>query len=203
MSAWIDSAPAVIESWYPGEQGAKALAEILFGETNPSAKLPITIPKSVGQLPLFYSYKPSGRGYAYCDNDGKPAYPFGFGMSYTSFELSNAEIAAGQSGAEVSFDIENTGGCDGTEVVQLYIGSHHCRVLRPLKELKAYSRISLCAGEKKRAALRLDKEAFCYYDLDMNYGLHDGRHTLMLGTSSDDIICEFELEVKDGEITVK
>ncbi|MBR3620921.1 MAG: glycoside hydrolase family 3 C-terminal domain-containing protein, partial [Clostridia bacterium] len=200
MTPWIAGAPAVIEAWYPGEQGAKALTEILFGEINPSAKLPVTIPKSAGQLPLFYSYKPSGRGYAYCDNDGRPLYPFGYGMSYTSFVISGAEISAGSDGVMVSFEIENTGKYDGTETVQLYIGSHHCDVVRPIKELKAYKRIKLKAGETKKESITLERSAFGYYNRSMEYGLHDGCHTIMLGTSSEDIAVSFELTVKGGII---
>ena len=200
MTPWIAGAPAVIEAWYPGEQGAKALTEILFGEINPSAKLPVTIPKSAGQLPLFYSYKPSGRGYAYCDNDGRPLYPFGYGMSYTSFGISGAEISAGSNGVTISFDIANTGKFDGTETVQLYIGSHHCDVVRPVKELKAYKRIELKAGESKRESITLERSAFGYYNRSMEYGLHDGCHTIMLGTSSEDIAASFELTVRNGII---
>lgn len=200
MTAWVGAVPAVIESWYPGEQGAKALAEILFGETNPSAKLPITIPKSAGQLPLFYAYKPSGRGYAYCDNDGKPLYPFGYGMSYTTFAVANAALDITDNALTVTFDITNTGSREGTEVVQLYVGSHECGVVRPLKELKAYTRVFLRPGETKRASLTPDADAFCYYDRKMVYGLHDGNHTLMLGASSEDVSARFEVTVRDGRI---
>ena len=200
MTAWIGQAKAVIESWYAGEQGARALTEILFGETNPSAKLPITIPKSVGQLPLFYAHKPSGRGYAYCDNDGKPLYPFGFGLSYTTFALSNAEMRVAQGGADVACDVTNTGERAGTQVVQLYLGSHDCEVVRPVKELKAYTRVSLAAGETRRVSLRLDSDAFCYYDRKLQYGLHDGAHTLLLGTSSEEIAFSFEVTVRAGQL---
>ena len=202
MRAWIDKPAAVIESWYPGEQGAKALVEILFGETNPSAKLPITIPKSVGQLPLFYAHKPSGRGYAYCDDDGKPLFPFGFGMSFTTFAFSEVRLHAEDKGAALSFDVTNTGVCDGAEVAQLYVGSHHCAVVRPVKELKTYTRVHLVKGETKRVTLRLSRGDFCYYDAQMRYGLHDGRHTLMLGTSSENICATFEIEVKNGHIRI-
>ncbi len=198
MTAWIDKAPAVIEAWYPGEQGARALAEILTGETNPSAKLPVTIPKCAGQLPLFYSYKPSGRGYAYCDNDGKPLYPFGFGLSYTEFEISNADAALTDDGVKVSFSVTNKGESDGAQTVQLYIGSHCCSAVRPLKELKGYTRVELKAGETKAAAISLKAEDFGYYDGEMKFGLHDGCHTLMLGTSSEDIKETFEIKVRDG-----
>ena len=198
MSAWVGLPRAVIEGWYPGEQGARALAEILFGKTNPSGKLPITIPKSVGQLPLFYAHKPSGRGYAYCDNDGKPLFPFGFGLSYSVFAIEEAALHADEDGAAVSFRITNTGLLDGAEVVQLYLASHDCSVVRPVKELKAYKRVTLRAGETKEVTLRLNNDVFCYYDPDMRFGLHDGGHTLLLGTSSEDIAASFELSVKNG-----
>ncbi|MBR2730833.1 MAG: glycoside hydrolase family 3 C-terminal domain-containing protein [Clostridia bacterium] len=200
MTAWAEQAPAILETWYPGEQGAKALVEILFGETNPSAKLPITIPKSVGQLPLVYSRKPSGRGYAYCDNDGKPLYPFGFGLSYTSFEISDVRMTVSQAGVDVAFRIANTGVFDGAEVVQLYLGSHGCAVVRPMKALKAYARVALKAGECKAVSLHLTPDAFCYYDAAMVYGLHDGSHTLMLGVSSEEIRATFELTVRGGSL---
>lgn len=200
MTAWIDSVPAVVEAWYPGEQGSKAIVEILFGETNPSAKLPITIPKSVGQLPLFYAYKPSGRGYDYCDNDGKPLYPFGYGLSYTTFAFSDVQSRKTDNGIEISFNIANTGEYDGAQVVQLYLYSHNCEVVRPLKELKAYKRVYLEKGEMKRVALELNADAFSYYNADMQLGLHNGDHTLLLGTSSEDIISEIDVTVRGGEI---
>ena len=202
MTAWIDAAGAVIEAWYPGEQGAKALAEILFGETNPSAKLPICFPKSAGQLPLYYAFKPSGRGYAYCDNDGRPLYPFGYGLSYTSFEISDARISIKDNKAEIAFAVRNTGGRDGTEVVQLYVGSHNCEVVRPGKELKAYARVSVPAGGTKKCVLTLDLDAFSYYNIGMEYGPHDGCHTLMLGASSEQICAEFEVEVREGILSL-
>ncbi len=200
MTAWIGQARAVIEAWYAGEQGARALAEILFGETNPSAKLPITIPKSVGQLPLFYACKPSGRGYAYCDDDGKPLFPFGYGMSYTSFALSNAAVCVGDNGVRIDCDVANTGSRAGAQVIQLYLASHDCEVVRPLRELKAYARASLAPGETKRVSLRLEPDAFCYYDRGLIYGLHDGAHTLLLGTSSEEIAFSFELTVRGGKL---
>ena len=203
MTAWIDAVPAVIESWYPGEQGAKALTEILFGITNPSGKLPITIPKSVGQLPLFYGCKPSGRGYGYCDNDGKPLYPFGFGMSYTSFAFADAAVETDGSRATVSFSVTNTGDFDGAEVAQLYLASRCCETARPLKELKAYTRVCLKKGETKRVTLTLNESDFCYYNAKMEFGPHNGRHTLLLGTSSEDICAQFELRMEGGRLTAE
>ena len=203
MRAWIGSAGAVIEAWYPGEQGATALAEILFGVTNPSGKLPVTIPKSVGQLPLFYAHKPSGRGYGYCDDDGEPMFPFGFGLSYTTFALTDAALAITQDGADVSLTVRNTGDCDGDEVVQLYLASHGCSVVRPVRELKAYRRVSLQSGEEKRITLHLPADVFCYYDPAMRCGLHDGEHTLLIGTSSQDTACTLALSVRGGLLIQK
>ena len=200
MTAWIGAADAVIEAWYAGEQGAKALTEILFGETNPSAKLPISIPKHAGQLPLYYAYKPSGRGYAYCDDDGKPLYPFGYGLSYTTFSLTDAALRPAENGVGVSCCVTNTGTRAGAEVVQLYLASHDCDVVRPVKELKKYIRVTLEPGETKQVVLCLTQDAFCYYDRKMQYGLHDGGHTLLLGTSSEDVCASFEVTVKDGQL---
>ena len=201
MTAWIGQPAAVLEAWYAGEQGAKALTQILFGDVNPSAKLPICIPKHVGQLPLYYAHKPSGRGYAYCDDDGKPLFPFGFGLSYTTFSLTNAALHVADNGAEVSCDVTDTGDRAGTQVVQLYFGSHACDVVRPVKELKAYARVSLQPGETKRVRLRLEEDAFCYYDRNMRFGLHDGAHTLLLGTSSEEFYAQFEVRVHGGKLT--
>ena len=203
MTAWIGLTPAVIEAWYPGEQGAKALTEILFGVTNPSAKLPITIPKSVGQLPLYYAYKPSGRGYAYCDNDGKPLYPFGFGLSYTTFSVSNAHVELTDQSVLMTCDVANTGETDGAEVLQVYLGSYDCDVTRPVKELKAYTRVTLQPGEKKTVSIEVTKDALSYYDRYMDYGLFDGAHTLMLGTSSEHILTQFEITVRNGCLSQK
>ena len=200
VTAWEPAANAIVEAWYPGEQGAKALAEILFGEVNPSAKLPVTFPKHAGQLPLYYSYKPSGRGYAYCDDDGRPRYPFGFGLSYTTFAISDPAVSLSDDGVLVSCTVENTGARDGAEVVQVYDYAHHCEVVRPLKELKAYARVFLKAGERRRVAIKLPESAFLYYNREMRFGLWDGVHTLRIGSSCDDIAAEVTVTVKDGKI---
>ena len=174
----------------------------LFGATNPSGKLPICIPKSVGQLPLFYAVKPSGRGYAYCDDDGKPLFPFGFGLSYTTFAVSDAKLTLTETGAAVTCLLTNTGDCAGTEVLQLYLGSHNCDVVRPMQELKAYTRVTLEPGEAKSVRLDLDAQAFCYYDRALRFGLHDGDHTLLFGTSSDAADASFEVSVRGGKLSL-
>ena len=138
MSGWMDNCNAILEAWYPGEQGAQAICEILFGDANPSAKLPITFPRSVGQLPLFYSMKPSGRGYGYVENDGSPLYPFGYGLSYTTFNLDDYGCVEKDGGLAVSLTVENSGERDGAEVVQIYLSGRNCDVVMPRIELKAY-----------------------------------------------------------------
>lgn len=203
MSSWIDFCPAVIEAWYPGEQGAQAVTEILFGEISPSGKLPVTFPRSVGQLPLFYSMKPSGRGYGYVENDGSPLYPFGFGLSYTTFRIDNFTYNIVNSGLRIGFSAENTGKYAGTEIVQIYFSGHNCDVVMPIKELKAYKRIELHSGAKAHFEITVSRDSFCYYDRRMNYGLHNGDFTVSAGTSSADILSSFEVKVREGKISLK
>ena len=203
MSNWIDGCKAILEAWYPGEQGAQAICEILFGDVCPSAKLPITFPKNVGQLPLFYSFKPSGRGYRYVENDGKPQYPFGYGLSYTRFEMSNYKCISGGDHLSIRFSIKNIGRYDGAEIVQIYLSGKNCDVVMPLIELKAYQRIELSTGEKKDVTIEVPAEAFFYYDSKMSYGMHDGDYTVSVRTSSTDIKAEFEVRVRSKKVDSK
>ena len=200
MSAWIDTCPAIIEAWYPGEQGAQAITEIIFGDTNPSGKLPITFPRSVGQLPLFYSMKPSGRGYGYVENDGSPLYPFGYGLSYTAFELDNFCLSNTGNSLKISFSAKNTGNFDGEEVIQIYFSGRNCDVVMPVKELKAYKRFRLNKNEALDITVDISDDAFCYYDRQMKYGMHNGDYTISAGTSSTDIKKTFEVRIRNGLI---
>lgn len=203
MTAWINGCGAVIEAWYPGEQGAQAITEILFGEISPSGKLPITFPKSIGQLPLFYSVKPSGRGYAYVENDGTPLYPFGHGLSYTKFAIDNFDYKLRKDNMSITLSIENTGDFDGAEVIQVYFTGRNCDVVMPLIELKAYRRVALKQGEKRSVTIEIPSEAFCYYDRKMTYGMHQGDYIISVGTSSSNIHNTFEVSVKDGSLVAK
>lgn len=200
MSYWMDGCGAIVEAWYPGEQGAQAICEILFGEFSPSAKLPISFPKSVGQLPLFYAHKPSGRGYGYNENDGKPLYPFGYGLSYTQFELSNFAHEVCDNKVKVQFDMKNIGDCDGAEVVQIYLAARNCDVVMPMKELKAYKRIHLKKQQKERITIEVPEEAFFYYNQKMKYGMHNGDYGILVGTSSEHILNEFKVKVRGKQI---
>ena len=200
MSAWIDSCPAIIEAWYPGEQGAQAITEIIFGDINPSGKLPITFPRNVGQLPLFYSMKPSGRGYGYIDNDGTPLYPFGFGLSYTTFEFDKFCLDNSDKDLKISFSVKNIGNFDGEEVIQIYFSGRNCDVVMPLKELKAYKRFRVYKNKKIDITVNIPDDAFFYYDRQLKYGMHDGDYTISIGTSSIDIKKTFEVKIRNNLI---
>ena len=200
MTAWLEDCAAVLEAWYPGEQGAQAITEILFGEVNPSAKLPITFPRSVGQLPLFYAAKPSGRGHGYVENDGSPLYPFGYGLSYTTFAMDDFAMETKGDSLTLSMTVSNTGDRDGAEVVQVYLSGIHCDVVLPVKELKAYRRVEIKAGESQTVTVDVPADAFCYYDRKMNLGMHDGDYTVMIGTSSENIVKAFEVKARGGKL---
>ena len=197
VSGWEDGCAAILEAWYPGEQGGRAITELLFGEINPSGKLPITFPQSVGQLPLFYATKPSGRGYGYVDNDGTPRYPFGYGLSYTTFTLQDAVYAVQGDQLTVTLSVTNVGDRDGAEVVQVYLSGRNADVVLPCKELKAYCRVEVAAGQTETVVLTLPREAFCYYDSAMKHGLHNADYTVSIGTSCTDIRMSAELTVCD------
>ena len=201
MTAWLEDCAAVLEAWYPGEQGAQAMTEILFGEVNPSAKLPITFPRSVGQLPLFYSAKPSGRGHGYVENDGSPLYPFGYGLSYTTFEMGEITHTLEDNSLTVTLPVTNTGDMDGAEVVQVYLTGTNCDVVMPCLELKAYRRAEVKAGETVTVTLTVPAEAFFYYDRRMNLGMHNGDYTVSVGASSADLRGSIKVKVRDGMLT--
>ena len=201
MSGWIDGCRAILEAWYPGEQGAQAICEILFGEVCPSAKLPITFPRTVGQLPLFYSAKPSGRGYGYVENDGSPLYPFGYGLSYTTFDLDDYSCECCENHLTVSLTVENTGNYDGAEVVQIYLTGRNCDVVMPRMEQKAYKRVSVKKGEIFPVTIEVPSDSFFYYNRKMAYGMHDGDYTVTVGTSCTDIHKNFEVNVRGEKLS--
>jgi len=201
---WIvKNIPSVIEAWLPGEEGAHAVADVLFGDYNPGGKLPVSFPRSVGQIPLYYSHKPSGgrshwKG-DYVEMSSKPLFPFGYGLSYTDFEYSNMFIKPGTASpeghVEISIDIKNTGRCKGDEVVQLYINGTRSEVTRPLKELKGFKRITLDPGQKKQVIFTLSTEQLGFYDKDMRYVIEPGEIKVMVGSSSADIHLEGKFKI--------
>jgi beta-glucosidase len=191
MDNWIAKVGAIVEAWYLGEEGGNAIADVLFGNYNPGGRLPITFPQSVGQLPLYYNYKPTGRGYDYIDLSGRPLFPFGYGLSYTKFEYSNLRLIPENmlpdKEVKVSVDVKNVGSFKGDEVVQLYIHRLVASVSRPLKELKGFKRITLAAGEKKTVTLTLKPDQLSFLDRKMKYVIEPGDWEIMVGSSSEDI----------------
>ena len=185
---WIsENINAIIELWEPGSFGGLAAAEIIFGKINPSGKLPVTIASSVGQLKMFYNHKHSMYYRDYAIYNNRPLYYFGFGLSYTKFEISepklkNLNFIKGK--LRVSVDVKNVGEISGDEIVQLYISDKYSSVTRPVKELKDFKRVSLKPGELKEVIFELDESAFAYYDAEMNYIVEAGQFDILIGNSS-------------------
>ena len=172
--------PAIIEAWAPGMYGGQAIAEILYGQVNPSAKLAITIPHSVGQLQMIYNHKPSQYFHPYVDNKpSTPLYPFGFGLSYTTYEYSDLKLSASEITKDGTVDatikLTNTGDREGTEIVQLYIRDRFSSATRPVKEMKDFARITLKPGESKEVTFKITPEKLAYYDKKMKKGEENGR----------------------------
>lgn len=196
--------PAIVAAWLPGEEGGRAVADVLFGDYNPGGKLPVSFPERVGQIPVYYSHKPSG-GKAfiwgnYADGGTKPLFEFGHGLSYTTFEFSNLEIKpdkiSSQGAAIIRLEVENTGDRAGDEVVQLYINDIVASVTRPVKELKGFERIYLQPGEQRTVEFRLPMESLAFYDKKMECNVEPGIFKVMVGESSGDILLEGEFEVE-------
>lgn len=205
MSPWIDSIAGLIHSWYPGQEGGTALAQILFGEYSPSGKLPVSFERRWQDNATYSSYYPlEGEkrvkytegvflGYRYFDRSStKPLFPFGFGLSYTTFAYSNLSLTPSSGNLDqpltVSFYIRNTGNHEGAEVAELYVGDSHASVPRPVKELKGFARVNLKPGETKRVALSLDRRAFSFYDVEKkDWNAEPGDFTILVGGSSDNI----------------
>lgn len=182
-----ENVPAIFECWYLGQECGHAVADVLFGDYNPSGKLPISIPRSVGQLPLFYNHKPSARrGFLW--DSAQPLFPFGYGLTYTKFEFSNVRLAKNKIGragkTRVLVDVKNTGRRAGTETVQLYINDLVSSVTRPVKELKGFTKVFLKPGESKTVALDITPESLAFYDIDMKYTVEPGEFEIMVGNSS-------------------
>ena len=181
--------PSILECWYLGQETGSAVADVLFGDYNPSGKLPISIPRSVGHIPCHYNYKPSARrGYLF--DDITPLFAFGYGLSYTTFELSNLKLEKCTIGlnesAKVSVDVKNTGKVAGEEVVQLYIRDLVSSVTRPVKELKGFKKVRLNPGETKTVSLDVLPEHLSFTNVDMEYTVEPGEFELMIGNSSRD-----------------
>lgn len=178
------NADALLTAYYPGMEGGSAVADVLAGDVNPSGKLPVSVPRSVGQLPVYYN-KPLPEAHAYVEGTAKPLYPFGFGLSYTTFHIGHVAISKA---GEVSMDITNTGGRDGDEVVQLYVRPENATTVQPVKRLAQFRRVRLKAGETKKVAFTLTAADIGYLNPEGIWEASTGACTVMVGTSSDDIV---------------
>jgi len=192
---WIDkNIEAVIEAWYLGDQSGNAIADVIFGDYNPSGKLPVTFPRSVGQIPIYYNSKNTGRPPTeykytskYLDEEVTPLYPFGYGLSYTEFEYSNLQLnidTLSDGNLEVTIDIQNTGSYDGDEIIQLYIRDIVASVTRPIKELKRFRKIRCLAGEKVNVKFQLNRNDFSLLDVELNKIVEPGNFDIMVGKNS-------------------
>ena len=180
--------PAIIEGWYLGQETGTAIADVLFGKINPSGKLAVTIPKSVGELPCYYDRKPS-RNRSYINVENKPLYPFGFGLSYTNYEYSGLKlnknlIKAGES-LQASITIKNTGKKDGEEIVQLYIHDLISSGVRPILELKDFARVKLNSGESKNITFTITPDKLSFYNYELKKVLEPGEFTIYIGPDSE------------------
>jgi beta-glucosidase len=195
-----EKAPAILECWYLGEETGTAVAKTIFGEVNPGGKLPVTFPRSVGQLPYYYNHHPTAHLYPYVFGKKGPLYPFGYGLSYTTFQYSDLKITPDTTTAntpvKVSVVVKNTGQVTGDEVVQLYIRDDISSVIRPVKELKGFKRITLKAGEKKRVTFEIGRDELQFYNEDMKRVVEPGKFIIMAGGNSVDLI-KGELNIKE------
>ncbi|MEI6190268.1 MAG: glycoside hydrolase family 3 C-terminal domain-containing protein [Chitinophagia bacterium] len=199
MNAWKDKVAGIIDVWYPGEEGGPAVSDVLFGDYNPAGKLPITFPLSEAQLPLVYNHKPTGRGDDYNNLSGQPLFPFGFGLSYTTFKydhihLEKSKIKSKET-TSVEFTLTNTGSVDGEEVVQLYIKELLSSIARPVLELKGFQRVALKAGETKKLSFKITPELLQMLNEKMQTVVEPGTFRIMIGSSSRDLWLKENLEV--------
>jgi beta-glucosidase len=210
MNAWVDHVPGLFQAWYPGEEGGTALAQLLFGDYSPSAKLPVTFERRWEDNPAHDTYYPKSGdkkvaytegvfiGYRGYEKSGvKPLFPFGYGLSYTTFAYRNLRVsppsASGDQPVEVHFEVTNTGSRAGAEIAQVYIGDRHSSVRRPAKELKGFARVSLGPSETKQVTVTIDHHAFAYYDVKKHdWSVDPGDFDLYVGRSS----AQIELTVK-------
>lgn len=196
MNLAAEKANGLLTAWYPGEQGGEAIADVLFGDYNPAGRLPVGIPRNVGQIPVFYSKHPS---HDYIDSKAAPLYAFGYGLSYTSFEYSGLTMAPGDGKdiyQTVTCTVTNTGNCDGDEVVQLYINDVVSSVETPHMLLKGFERISLKKGESKQVTFRLTFDDLALYDLNLKQVVEPGTVKVMVGAASNDIRLKGSFEIK-------
>ena len=201
-----DLPDAILNVWFAGSEAGNAISDVLFGNVNPSAKLPVTFPRSLGQVPIYYNHKNTGRPLDeektekcefgryrsnYIDECNTPLYPFGFGLSYTKFDYSDFQVSnlkpKGNTKIEASITLTNSGKYDGAEVAQLYIRDLVGSITRPVKELKSFQKIYLKAGESKKVTFTISPDDLKFYNSDLKYDWEAGDFDIMIGTNSEDV----------------
>ncbi len=201
-----DTVPAILYTWWLGTEAGNSIADVLFGDVNPSAKLPMTFPREVGQIPIYYNHFNTGRPAkndsdliytsAYIDLSISPKFPFGYGLSYTTFQYSDLKLSKkkmkNNETIEVTANITNTGKYAGEEVVQLYLRDKFGSVVRPIKELKGFEKIKLNVGETKTVKFVIDNQKLSFYNDKLEFKSEPGDFDVMMGSSSEDI------RLKDG-----
>jgi beta-glucosidase len=185
-----EHAPAILDGWYLGQEGGTAMADVIFGDYNPAGRLPITVPRSVGQLPDYYYQKPSAHR-PYLFSDSSPLFPFGYGLSYTTFRYGNLRVEPASipvdGKAQVSVDVTNAGARAGDDVVQLYIRDEISSVSRPVKELKGFGRVSIKPGETRTITFSIGPEELRFYNREMKRVVEPGGFKIMVGPNSVDL----------------
>lgn len=182
-----EKADAILDAWYPGEEGGNAIADVLFGDYNPAGRLAISVPKNVGQLPVFYNPKRGANRRDYIEGDAKPLYPFGYGLSYTTFAYDKMEVIPSETNIKVRVSVKNTGKVDGDEVVQVYVKDVVASHSTPVKQLKAFKRVNIKAGETKDVELFIDKKELEIYQGEGKWELEPGDFVIMAGNSSESL----------------
>jgi beta-glucosidase len=196
-----DNIPTIVYTWWLGTEAGNSIANVLFGTVNPGGKLPMTFPRTEGQIPVYYNHYNTGRpaknntdrNYvsAYIDLDNDPKFPFGFGLSYTQFKYSDMNLSStklkGNQTLTISVNVANTGNYDGEEVVQLYIRDLFGKVVRPVKELKGFQKIFIKKGESKTVNFTLTPENLKFYDDQLNFDWEGGDFDIMVGTDSQNV----------------
>ena len=197
---WLDRVDAVVDAWYPGQEGGHAVSDVLFGRVNPAGRLPLTFPMHEGQVPLYYAHKPTGRGDDYLDLTGQPLFPFGHGLSYTAFGYRDLAVDVHPPNDSVAMivtaTVQNTGSRAGDEVVQLYLHDVLASVARPIIELAGFMRVTLAAGESRTVSFRVSHAQLSMLDADMRRVVEPGVWRVLVGASSRDIRLRREVEVR-------
>ncbi len=210
----VETVPAILNVWFPGSEAGLAISDVLFGDVNPSGKLTATFPRNVGQIPIYYNHKNTGRPLNnnegtfekfrtnYLDVRNEPLFPFGYGLSYTTFDYTNLKLSSNQIDSngtlEVTVDVKNSGNYDGKEVVQLYIRDMVGSVTRPVKELKGFQKVEIKTGATQTITFTLSVDDLKFYNSNLDFVAEPGQFEVFVGTNSDTTMkAEFELNDQD------